>query len=130
MTVSFAPGNPFEGLNITNQYQSYGINFLDGNIVQGGRFYNPAKFDFMDNSTVCEVTIVLKDWNDHTQSHSLLAYDKYGRILDKAIVREDGLDPMPAMPMILTVKHPRISSVAVVNEPQGATELLSITYSK
>ncbi|MCK9352226.1 MAG: hypothetical protein WCT49_05725 [Candidatus Paceibacterota bacterium] len=128
--VPFFP-SIYEGETITNQYNSVGIIFDGSSVIKGGNFLNPSYFFFMNNATACKVTVVLKDWNDVNQTHTLVARDRYGRIINTDTIVEKGFDPMPTFPLVFTVKqyNPRISSLEIVSVPSGFSQLISITYS-
>jgi hypothetical protein len=85
ITLDFSKGDldyPY-GFQLTDQYEDQGILFIGGsqeNVVVSGYLDNPH-IAFL--KPVREVIVVLEDSNFNPQTHTLLAYDISGQLIDQ-----------------------------------------------
>jgi hypothetical protein len=134
VTVQVSPSTFANGTQISGEFFDWGLFFLaldtlQDNRIQDGNFINPSRINF--RAPVCEVEILIADRSDNPQTYKLTAYDKLGRQVAQATIRDGGLAPLP---LILTVKAPNffanISYVILTEQPAGTRVLLGVTYKK
>ena len=131
ITLDFSKGDleyP-NGFQLTDQYMDQGILFVGGaqeNIVVSGMVYNPH-VAFLQ--TVSEVTVVIVDQNDHPQTHSLVAYDTDGVLIDKHLHHAQYTESGEGSIFTLRLKYSDgISEIFTTAEPPGAQLVRSISY--
>jgi hypothetical protein len=132
LTLDFSQSLAYPDLfQLTDQYEDQGILFIGGaqeNGVVSGAVYNPH-IAFLQ--PVREVIVVIEDHNLNSQTHTLLAYDTSGHLIDKqqkdATFTESGEGGV----FTLSIKYPHgISEINTEGQPPGAERLVCITFTQ
>ena len=132
VTLDFSQSLAYPDLSqLTDQYEDEGILFIgvtQENVIVSGAVYNPH---IVFLQPVREVSLVMEDYNLHAQTHTLLAYDTSGQLIDKQ--RKDATFTESAEGEVFTLrlKYPQgISEINTEAEPPGAERLVRITYTR